>query len=159
MRLVLIVAMAMDRSIGCDNQLLWHLPKDLKRFRAITMGHTILMGRRTWDSLPHGALPHRRNVVVTRTEMSLPQAEVYTSINEALEALALEDVVYVIGGGEIYRQTLDRAEELHITLVRATYPHADTHFPDFDWSEWEILAQDDLTEQDIPATYYYLKRK
>ncbi len=136
MILSLIVAMDSHRAIGGDNRLLWHLPDDLKRFRALTTGHTILMGRKTWESLPNGALPNRRNVVVSRTLGQTKGAEVYASLDEALGALEAEGEVFVIGGGEIYRQTLERAQRLYITEVHGTFPEADTFFPELRAREW-----------------------
>lgn len=99
MVLSLIVAMDRCRAIGGSNRLLWHLPKDLKRFKSLTMGHPILMGRKTWESLPNGALPNRRNVVISRRLREAKGAEVYSSVEEALVTLNAEDEVFVIGGG------------------------------------------------------------
>ena len=133
MKISLIVAVAEDRAIGDKGNLLWHLSSDLKRFKAITTGHTIIMGRKTYDSLPNGALPNRRNIVISRQLKSLKDAEVYSDIDEALKATSDEDTVYIIGGGEIYNKTFPRADELHITLVYKSYPEADTRFP-----EWKL---------------------
>lgn len=160
MKLVLIVAMAKDRSIGHNNSLLWHIPEDLKRFKALTTGHAIVMGRRTWESLPKGALPNRRNVVISRTITSLLGAEVYPSIDDALSALGSGEFVYIIGGGDVYQQTISLAEEMHVTLVQAEYPDADTHFPEFDWSDWDILEQYNMAEYNyMPVTYFHLVKK
>ena len=131
MKISLIVAVAEDRAIGDKGNLLWHLSSDLKRFKAITTGHTIIMGRKTYDSLPNGALPNRRNIVISRQLKSLKDAEVYSDIDEALKATSDEDIVYIIGGGEIYKETFPRADELHITLVHKSYPEADTRFPEW----------------------------
>ena len=110
MLLSIVVAVAKDGAIGKGNDLLWHLPGDLKRFKALTTGHTILMGRKTFESLPNGPLPQRRNVVISRSLQSSDGVEVFASIDEALETLSeSDDEVFVIGGGEIYRQTLERA--------------------------------------------------
>ena len=104
MRTTLVAALGLDRAIGKDGDLLWHLPEDLKRFKALTTGHTIIMGRRTYASLPKGALPNRRNVVISRSLRSLPDAEVYPSLEAAYEQLEREGVAeaFVIGGGELY---------------------------------------------------------
>ena len=126
MKISLIVAVAEDRAIGDKGNLLWHLSSDLKRFKAITTGHTIIMGRKTYDSLPNGALPNRRNIIISRQLKSLKDAEVYPDIDEALKATSDEDIVYIIGGGEIYKKTFPLADELHITLVHRSYPEAET---------------------------------
>lgn len=142
MKLAIVVAVAQDGAIGRGGDLLWHLPADLKRFKALTTGHTILMGRKTFESLPKGALPNRRNVVISRHTVSLPGAEVYPSIADALEALQpLDEEVYVIGGGEIYRQLLPRTERIYLTRVETTFPDADTFFPELDMSQWREVER------------------
>lgn len=162
MKISLIVAVAEDRAIGDKGNLLWHLSSDLKRFKAITTGHTIIMGRKTYDSLPNGALPNRRNIVISRQLKSLKDAEVYSDIDEALKAASNEDTVYIIGGGEIYNKTFPLAEELHLTLVHKSYPEADTRFPEWKLTDWNILkleriGQDEKNELD--SVYYHLTRK
>lgn len=142
MKLAIVVAVAQDGAIGRGGDLLWHLPADLKRFKSLTTGHTILMGRKTFESLPKGALPNRRNVVISCHTASLPGAEVYPSIADALEALqSLDEEVYVIGGGEIYRQLLPSVERIYLTRVEATYPDADTFFPELDMSQWRAVER------------------
>lgn len=141
MVLSIIVAMDSHRAIGKDNQLLWHLPQDLKRFKALTMGHAVVMGRKTWESLPNGALPNRRNVVISRTLKELAKAEIYTSVDEALKVLEEEREVFVIGGGEIYRQTIDRADRLYLTEVHGEFGDADTFFPEVKADEWRIVER------------------
>ena len=162
MKISLIVAVAEDRAIGDKGNLLWHLSSDLKRFKAITTGHAIIMGRKTYDSLPNGALPNRRNIVISRQLKSLKDAEVYSDIDEALKAASNEDTVYIIGGGEIYNKTFPLAEELHLTLVHKSYPEADTRFPEWKLTDWNILkleriGQDEKNELD--SVYYHLTRK
>lgn len=142
MKLAIVVAVAHQGAIGRGNTLLWHLPADLKRFKALTTGHTILMGRKTFDSLPKGALPQRRNVVISRQTASLPGAEVYPSIEQALEILQpLDEEVYIIGGGEIYRQLLPRVDKIYLTRVDATFPDADVFFPELNEAEWEEISR------------------
>jgi dihydrofolate reductase len=131
-RLALIAAIARNRGIGKDGALPWHLPEDLKRFKRLTMGHTILMGRRTFASIGR-ALPGRRNVVVTRTE--IPGIETYRSIPEALEALSGVERIFGIGGGRLYAALLERADELYLTLIDVDV-EADTFFPPYE----EILS-------------------
>ena len=162
MKISLIVAVAEDRAIGDKGNLLWHLSSDLKRFKAITTGHTIIMGRKTYDSLPNGALPNRRNIVISRQLKSLKDAEVYSNIDEALQATADEDIVYIIGGGEIYKKTFPRADELHITLVHKSYPEADTRFPEWKLTDWNILKQERIGQDEkneLDSVYYHLTRK
>ena len=162
MKISLIVAVAEDRAIGDKGNLLWHLSSDLKRFKAITTGHTIIMGRKTYDSLPNGALPNRRNIVISRQLKSLKDAEVYSDIDEALKATSDEDIVYIIGGGEIYKKTFPRADELHITLVHKSYPEAETRFPEWKLTDWNILKQEQICQDEkneLDSVYYHLTRK
>ena len=162
MKISLIVAVAEDRAIGDKGNLLWHLSSDLKRFKAITTGHTIIMGRKTYDSLPNGALPNRRNIVISRQLKSLKDAEIYSDIDEALKATSDEDIVYIIGGGEIYKKTFPRADELHITLVHKSYPEADTRFPEWKLTDWNILKQERIGQDEkneLDSVYYHLTRK
>lgn len=162
MKISLIVAVAEDRAIGDKGNLLWHLSSDLKRFKAITTGHTIIMGRKTYDSLPNGALPNRRNIVISRQLKSLKDAEVYSDIDEVLKATSDEDIVYIIGGGEIYKKTFPRADELHITLVHKSYPEADTRFPEWKLTDWNILKQEQIGQDEkneLDSVYYHLTRK
>lgn len=162
MKISLIVAVAEDRAIGDKGNLLWHLSSDLKRFKAITTGHTIIMGRKTYDSLPNGALPNRRNIVISRQLKSLKDTEVYSDIDEALKATSDEDIVYIIGGGEIYKKTFPRADELHITLVHKSYPEADTRFPEWKLTDWNILKQERIGQDEkneLDSVYYHLTRK
>ena len=162
MKISLIVAVSEDGAIGDKGNLLWHLSSDLKRFKAITTGHTIIMGRKTYDSLPNGALPNRRNIVVSRQLKSLKDAEVYSDIDEALKATFDEDIVYIIGGGEIYKETFPRADELHITLVHKSYPEADTRFPEWKLTDWNILKQEQIGQDEkneLDSVYYHLTRK
>ena len=162
MKISLIVAVSEDGAIGDKGNLLWHLSSDLKRFKAITTGHTIIMGRKTSDSLPNGALPNRRNIVISRQLKSLKDAEVYSNIDEALKATSDEDIVYIIGGGEIYKETFPRADELHITLVHKSYPEADTRFPEWKLTDWNILKQEQICQDEkneLDSVYYHLTRK
>ena len=162
MKISLIVAVAEDGAIGDKGNLLWHLSSDLKRFKAITTGYTIIMGRKTYDSLPNGALPNRRNIVISRQLKSLKDAEVYSDIDEALKATSDEDIVYIIGGGEIYKKTFPRAEELHLTLVHKSYPEAETRFPEWKLTDWNILKQERIGQDEkneLDSVYYHLTRK
>lgn len=131
---MLIAGVARNRCIGRDNQLLWHLPDDLAHFRRLTHGHPVLMGRRTWESLPpkFRPLPGRRNVVLTRQDNYLaPGAELAPDLPAALARLAGEDRVFVIGGEAIYRAALPYADVLELTEVAAEF-EGDAFFPDWD---------------------------
>jgi dihydrofolate reductase len=130
-RITLVAAVARDGAIGRDNALLWRIPEDMARFKALTIGKPVVMGRRTWDSIPtrFRPLPGRRNLVVSRSLRELPGAQVFPSLDEALAACASEPEVCVIGGGEIYGLALPRADRLALTEVDAAFPDADRHFP------------------------------
>ena len=128
MKLAIIAAVGHRRAIGKDGKLPWHIPEDLKRFKRLTTGHTVLMGRGTWESLGR-PLPGRRNVVLSSSPV--PGAESYPSIEESLRALASSEKVFVIGGGSVYSQLIDRADELYLTLVDRDV-EADTFFPPYE---------------------------
>jgi dihydrofolate reductase len=137
-RIALIAAVARNGAIGRNNQLLWHEPADQRHFRATTQGHAVLMGRKTWDSLPERfrPLPNRRNLVVSRQAgLQLPGAEVFDSVQAALQALQGTDRVFVMGGGELYAQALPLAAELVLTEIDADLD-GDVFFPAFDRSQW-----------------------
>ena len=153
MILSIVVAIALDGAIGRGNDLLWHLPADLKRFKELTTGHTILMGRKTFDSLPRGPLPNRRNIVASRSLPAREGVEVYPTIEEALKACEADDEVFIIGGGELYRQLLPHADRIYLTRVKATFPDAEVFFPELDLSEWsetssETFSRDEKNEYD-----------
>ena len=153
MTLSIIVAVASDGAIGRANDLLWHLPADLKRFKELTTGHTILMGRKTFESLPHGPLPNRRNIIISRSLPAQPGAEVYPTIQQAMEACASDEEVFIIGGGEIYRQLLPNTERIYLTRVQASFPDAEVFFPELDPTEWveearEVYPRDERNEYD-----------
>ena len=162
MILSIVVAIALDGAIGRGNDLLWHLPADLKRFKELTTGHTILMGRKTFDSLPRGPLPNRRNIVVSHSLTAREGVEVYPTIKEALKACESDEEVFIIGGGEIYRQLLPHADRIYLTRVKATFPDAEVFFPELDPSEWsetasETFPQDEKNEYD--TTLHLLQRR
>lgn len=132
MHITLIAAVAENRAIGLDNQLIYHIREDLRRFKSLTTGHTVLMGRRTFESLPKGALPNRRNIVVSRTVTHLDGCDTYPSLEEALRHCAPEEQVFVIGGQTVYEQTLPLAHRLCMTEIAATPSRADAFFPPYD---------------------------
>lgn len=132
----IIAAIAQNGAIGNENKLLYWLPNDLKRFKALTTGHTIIMGRKTFDSLPKGALPNRRNVVLSRSGKKIEGCDVYTSLEEALSHCEADEDIYIIGGASVYGQALPMADRLYLTEVEDTPPHADAFFPDITgWKE------------------------
>jgi dihydrofolate reductase len=141
--LVLIAAVDRRGAIGRDNQLLVRLPEDMAHFKALTLGHTVVMGRKTWDSIParFRPLPQRRNIVLSRQDgLELDGAEVFSSLDAALAACAADSQVFVIGGEQIYRQALPHADVLELTEIDAEYP-ADAYFPDWRGGEFEELAR------------------
>ncbi|HAU81382.1 MAG: dihydrofolate reductase [Stenotrophomonas sp.] len=143
MKLSLIAALDRDHGIGRDNDLPWKLPDDLKRFKALTVGKPILMGRRTAQSLGR-ALPGRLNLVLTRSgQVPFDGMQAVASIEQALQAAADTDAeeLCVIGGGEIYRLAMAQATDLHLTWVQTTVP-ADTHFPPVDPALWVEVARE-----------------
>jgi dihydrofolate reductase len=150
-RLSLLVAMARNRVIGRDGKLPWHLSADLKRFKALTMGHHIVMGRKTWESVGR-PLPGRTSVVVTRNPAyAAPGAVVVASIAAALDVAATDSEAFIIGGGELYREALPNAERVYLTQLDADYP-GDTFFPDLSLDHWqEITREHHPAENDLPA--------
>jgi dihydrofolate reductase len=140
-RLSLIAAVAENRVIGAGNALPWHLPADLKRFRRLTTGCPIIMGRRNYESIGR-ALPERDNIVVTRRlDYQAPGCVVVHSLEAALAAANGAHETYVIGGAELYNQTLARADRLYLTLVHAVVT-GDTYFPEIDLSAWRETARE-----------------
>lgn len=138
MILSIICALTQNHAIGLKGGLLYYLPADLKHFKQLTTGHTILMGRKTFESLPKGALPNRRNLVVThQQDYSAPGIEVFHSIVEALQACKDDEEVFVIGGESIYEATLPLAQRLCLTHIEAMPEEADTFFPPYDMMEWK----------------------
>lgn len=134
--ITIIAAVAQNRAIGYRNKLLYWLPNDLKRFKALTTGHTIIMGRNTFESLPKGALPNRRNVVVSRTQTDFPGCDCYPSLREALASCKKDEDIYIIGGASIYGQAIGLADRLCLTEIADTPAAADCFFPAYDnWHE------------------------
>ena len=139
----IIAAIAENNAIGLNGKLLYWLPEDLKRFKALTTGHTIIMGRKTFDSLPKGALPNRRNVVLTRSKRTFPGAETFPSLSQALASCSAEEEVYVIGGASVYAEALPLADRLCLTEVHDTPKEADAFFPDFNKDEWDVSFREE----------------
>ena len=138
----IIAAVAKNRAIGYQNKLIYWLPNDLKRFKALTTGHTIIMGRNTFLSLPKGALPNRRNIVLSRSQKVFPGCDVYASLEEALKHCVPDEDIYVIGGASVYRQALKIADRLCLTEIDDTPGDADTFFPPYK-DEWQEESRED----------------
>jgi dihydrofolate reductase len=152
----IIVAIAENFAIGKNNNLLFHLPNDLKRFKEITTGHSLIMGRNTLLSLPKWPLPNRRHIVITdKSDDNFPGCEVVFSIEEAVEKVKDEPEAFVIGGGMVYRQFYPLAEKLYLTLVHKPF-EADVFFPEIDFSEWREVAREDFYDENNGFQYSYL---
>lgn len=142
-KISIIVAVDRNMAIGFQNKLLFWLPNDLKRFKSLTMGNTIIMGRKTFESLPKGALPNRRNIVLSSNpNVECPGAEVFTSLEEALKHCQKDERVYIIGGESVYRQAMPIADELCLTKIDAIAPQADAFFPAVDTSIWHEKSRE-----------------
>jgi len=151
----IIAAVAKDRAIGYQNKLIYWLPNDLKRFKALTTGHTIIMGRNTFLSLPKGALPNRRNIVLSRTQKDFPGCDTYASLREALQHCAPDEDIYIIGGASVYKQALPLANRLCLTEIDDTPAQADTFFPDY--SEWhEVWRENHDTDERHQHRYAFV---
>lgn len=160
-----------NRAIGYQNRLLYHIKSDLTRFRELTTGHTIIMGRKTYESLPNGALPHRRNIVVSRSMKKLEGCEVYPNLEAALKAADGEfGETFIIGGESIYRQSLPAARKLYLTVVDDTEinnnaaandapQQADAFFPEINPEEWELIEKEMRNENGLSFSFLtYLKK-
>ena len=135
--LSIIVCIAQNNAIGLNGGMIYHQRADLKRFKELTTGHTVIMGRRTFESLPKGALPNRRNIVLTRGGGEFAGAETFCSLQEALRHCGVDEHVFVIGGSSVYNEAMPLADMLYLTLVHHTPSEADTFFPDYDHAQWE----------------------
>ena len=144
MDISIIVAIGERNEIGRNNDLLCHLPADLKRFKELTTGHTIVMGRKTFESLPKGALPNRKNIVLTRNgNLSFDNCLIYSSLSEVIDNEKDSGEIFIIGGGEIYRQALPLANKLYLTKIHAEFNDADAFFPEINYSEWEEVSREE----------------
>lgn len=137
--IIMIAAVAENNALGKDNELVWHLPNDFKRFKELTTGHYIIMGRKTFESFPK-PLPNRTHVVITRQKEYSPEGcIVVNSIENAIKLCPKDAPVFIIGGGEIYQQGLEYTDKIEITKVHAHFD-ADTFFPEIDLSVWELVT-------------------
>lgn len=133
----IIVAIDEKNAIGKDNQLLCHLPNDLKYFKSVTQGHTVIMGRNTYESLPNGSLPNRRNIVLSRNkDLQLDRCEVSSSLEDAIALCDSETEVFIIGGATVYAKAIDLADKLYITYIHHQFEGTDAFFPKVDKNKW-----------------------
>ena len=139
--ITLIAAVAQNNALGKDNQLLWHLPDDFKRFKNVTSGHYIIMGRKTFESFPK-PLPNRIHVIITRQKDYSPEGcIVVDSLPKAIAVCPKDEETFIIGGGEIYKQSIEMADKLDITKVHQTF-EADTFFPEIDLAKWKLVSSE-----------------
>lgn len=157
-KISIIAAVAEMNAIGQNNDLLAYIPNDLKRFKALTSSHTIIMGRKTFDTLPKGALPNRRNIVISRNpDLQLKGAEVVSSPEAALELCQDQSEVFIIGGATIYDAFLPKTDKMYLTLIDKFFNDADTFFPDYEISEWREVYKEKISEDHKTGfTYTYL---
>ncbi len=156
-KLNIIVAIDKNNGIGRKGDQLAYISGDLKRFKALTTGHTIIMGRKTFEALPKGALPNRRNVVITRNEKFHPaNCDVYNSIDEALNSCSPDEELFVIGGGEIYKSFLPEADKIYLTLINHVFEGVDTFFPKLSEKEWRTTEEEGpFTDDKSGFRYHY----
>lgn len=162
-RISIIAAIADNNAIGKNRALLWHLPTDMAHFKELTTGHAIIMGRKTFESLPNGPLPNRKNVVLT----TIPEADFINcfacdSMGEALDLCKNEDEIFIIGGALVYRQAIRLADTMYITRVHAEFKDADAYFPNINWDLWEEVSREDFPADEknaYPYSFITYKRK
>lgn len=154
----IIAAIDHRMAIGFNNKLLFWLPNDLKRFKTLTTGNTIIMGRKTFESLPKGALPNRRNIVLSSNPDTIcPGAEVFSSLETALQNCKEDEQVYIIGGASVYRQALPLADELCLTEIDDTAPEADAFFPEISPTVWhEKSRETHPADEKHPCPYAFV---
>lgn len=161
MNIYLIAAIANNRAIGWQGNLLYHIREDMQRFKRLTTGHTIIMGRKTFESLPKGALPNRRNIVLTRSNQHFDGCDTYHSLEEALSHCSDQEEVYIIGGESIYSETLPLASRLYLTFVDDTPAEADAFFPEYT-EDWQVVEQEAFERDEKhphPYVFATLERK
>lgn len=157
-RRIMIAAAGENNELGKDNQLLWHLPDDFRRFKRLTTGHPMIMGRKTFESFDR-PLPNRMHIVISRDlnyRLDHPACVLVHDLQAAFERVADEDIVFIIGGGEIYRQTLPLADTIELTRVHGTF-EADTFFPEIDTEIWQ-LKKEEYHEKDDRHDYSFSYR-
>lgn len=163
----IIVAVAENNAIGKNNQLLWHLPADMKIFKEKTIGHCVITGRKNFESIPEKfrPLPNRTNIVVTRQkDYQAPGAIVVNSLSEAIDKAKAtgDNEIFIIGGGEIYKQALHLADKIYLTKVHHHFYDADTFFPELNLNEWNVLCNQKYNADEknrYSFTFFELERK
>ncbi|MEI6047554.1 MAG: dihydrofolate reductase [Bacteroidota bacterium] len=158
----IIVAVSEDWGIGKDNELLWYISEDLKRFKRLTLGNTVIMGKKTWESLPRKPLPGRKNIVLTDDPLECIDCSVTAySIEDALSKCEKDDKIFVIGGGSVYRQFMPISDRLYITHVHKKSP-ADVYFPEIDPDIWKVVEKEEyraIENEGISYTYIIYERR
>ncbi len=151
----IVVATSENHVIGKDNKLLWHMPGDLKHFKDITTGHTVIMGRKTFDSVGK-PLPNRRNVIITRQSITIEGCEVVNSIEAALSLCKDELEVFIVGGAEIYKQAMSITDRIYLTIIHKIF-EGDSFFPEINKQEWkEVFREDHQPDHKNPLPYSFI---
>ena len=156
MQLNIIAAVAENRAIGYQNDMVYFIREDLKRFKQLTTGHTVIMGRRTFYSLPKGALPNRRNIVLSRTETDFPGCDVYKSLDEALQHIGADEQAFIIGGASLYKEALGIANRLYLTEIADSPAQADVFFPPYNDGTWRIESREEHPAADGNPAYAFV---
>jgi dihydrofolate reductase len=162
-KISIIAAIADNYAIGKSNNLPWHLPADLKHFRQLTTGHAVVMGKRTFESLPKGPLPNRRNIVLTSVMsegVNLGYFEA-DSLEDAVFLCEHEEQIFIIGGATVYKQCLEKVDSMYITWVHSDFS-GDTYFPEVDFDKWEEISREDFDADDInkyPYSFVEYRKK
>jgi len=159
MTVSIVVAISENHAIGKDNKLLWYLPKDLKHFKEITSGHTVIMGRKTYESVGK-PLPNRRNIIITRQDITIEGCEVVSSIEAALKLCKDEKEVFIVGGAEIYKQSMHLTDRIYLTIVHETFD-ADSFFPEIDTRIWKEVHYEDHRPDEknlLPFSFITMER-
>lgn len=151
----IVVAISENHVIGKDNQLLWYMPSDLKHFKDITTGHTVIMGRKTFDSVGK-PLPRRRNIIITRRSITIEGCEVVNSIEEAFSLCKDEPEVFIVGGAEIYKQAMSITDRIYLTIIYKEF-EGDSFFPEINKQAWkEVFREDHQPDDRNPLPYSFI---
>ncbi len=159
MTLTIVVAISENHVIGKDNKLLWYLPRDLKHFKEITTGHSVIMGRKTYESVGK-PLPNRRNIIITRQAIDIAGCEVVNSIEAAIELCKAEKEVFIVGGAEIYKQAMHLTDRIYLTIVHQDFD-GDSFFPEIDKQLWKEVHHEDHEPDErnlLPYSFITLER-
>ncbi len=155
----IIAAIGKNNELGRDNKLIWHLPNDLKFFKEMTMGKTIIMGRKTFESLPH-MLPNRNHIVLSSSNEFPSEVTVYKSIDELKRALDnINEEAFIIGGASVYKTFIDYSDKMYLTLIDEECLDADAYFPEFNESDWDQELIDSNEENNIKYKHILFKKK